>query len=497
MSARWVLRMSIVNGPNMKKRKGVLERQAPGAPVGLLMMLGASSLPMISFLGYTYWRYSTINQIDPVIYLTLFVPVVLSYFLYRSQRRSLAQIASVSEAVEIAASGDTAPMELVVAERGGGPARAWNTIVKTYLGESVAENVSTNTGSSDAAIFAMAAMNSFMLAVCGVDRAGRVIVANTAAGTYFERESHLLLGAELSTLLSEEARVAFDDVMQGRVQRRNGVDIIRKDEEGQREEILRLTVIPTRERHDVYVVITIEDVTRQRMAERSRHEFLAQATHELRTPLTNIRLYVEEAIEAGDDDARMRAEALNVISQESLRLERLVSELLDISELEAGARVMDKGDIRVDQLMEQLRADYEALAESKKLTLQFELPPKMPVLQGDRDKVAGALHNLLGNAMKYTPEGGHVTVRVDDEEGVLRFVFTDTGIGIGPDEQERVYDKFFRSSDERVSTIEGTGLGLAFAHQVAQKHGGDLTLESELNRGSTFTFSMPKPKLAA
>jgi len=333
--------------------------------------------------------------------------------------------------------------------------------------------------------------------VCGVDRSGRIVVANTSAANFLELDTNSVQGVLITSHLPEPALSAFEDVRQGRVQRRNSVDLVRHDESRNCEEILRLTVAPTREQEGICVVVTVEDVTRQRLAEHSRHEFLAQATHELRTPLTNIRLYVEEAIEAGDEDAKTRAEALNVISHESLRLERLVAELLDISELEAGARVMDKGDIRVDQLMEQLYADYLALAESKGLSLEFELPPKLPVLQGDRDKVAGALHNLLGNAIKYTPEGGRVTVRIDDDDGAIKFAIVDTGIGIGPEEQQRVYDKFFRSSDERVSAIEGTGLGLAFARQVAQMHGGDLSLESELDRGSTFTFSMPKPKLAA
>ena len=452
---------------------------------------------MLLFLGYSYWRQRTLDHVDPALYLILFVPIVLGYLLYRSQRRVLRQIASVAEAVEVAANGDAAAMELVVAEQDAGPGRAWNTIVKKYLSDVIADPALTVGSLGESGLYSMVVLNSLVHAVCGVDRSGRIVVANTSAANFLELDTNSVQGVLITSHLPEPALSAFEDVRQGRVQRRNSVDLVRHDESRNCEEILRLTVAPTREQEGICVVVTVEDVTRQRLAEHSRHEFLAQATHELRTPLTNIRLYVEEAIEAGDEDAKTRAEALNVISHESLRLERLVAELLDISELEAGARVMDKGDIRVDQLMEQLYADYLALAESKGLSLEFELPPKLPVLQGDRDKVAGALHNLLGNAIKYTPEGGRVTVRIDDDDGAIKFAIVDTGIGIGPEEQQRVYDKFFRSSDERVSAIEGTGLGLAFARQVAQMHGGDLSLESELDRGSTFTFSMPKPKLAA
>jgi len=489
--------MAILKNMNSKHHTSVVERQAPGVSLGLLAIVFAPAAAPLAFLGYTYWRQQTFALTDPAYYPILILPAVVSFVLYRSQCRKLKQIASVSEAVQLAASGQATPTELLVADTDSGPGRSWNGIVKAHL-SGLAANISTpSVISAEGSHYAIVALDSMSQAVCGVDRAGNILVANAAAGSYFRKEVPELIGKPLKGILTGESLVAFEDVMQGRVQRRNAVDIVGTSETNAGEEILRLTVIPTRESDGVFAVVTVDDVTRQRLAERSRHEFIAQATHELRTPLTNIRLYVEEAIDAGEEDATARSEALNVISHESLRLERLVSELLDISELEAGARVVDRGDVRVDQLMDQIKADYAALAESKDIALVFELPPKIPVLQGDRDKIAGALHNLLGNAIKYTPEGGSVTVRLDDEEGVLRFVFIDTGIGISPEEQTRVCDKFFRSSDQRVSSIEGTGLGLAFAQQVALMHGGELSLDSELNHGSTFTFSVPKPKLAA
>ncbi len=494
---RWVPRMSIVKKMNTKRRSSVLERQAPGVPSGLLAIACVPLLAPGAMFGYTYWRNQSFTLSDPVHYLILILPVVLSILLFRRQRQALKQIASVSEAVQLAASGQATATELLISEHEAGPGRSWNGIVRAFLTERTSDTGELSAVSTGISLSAGTILNSLSLAVCGVDRAGNILVANTAADRFFRRDVSQMHGAPLRPLLEEEPLQTFDDVMMGRVQRRNSVDFQRESESSQSDEILRLTVIPTREIDGVYAVVTVEDVTRQRFAEKSRHEFIAQATHELRTPLTNIRLYVEEAIDAGENEGNARSEALNVISHESLRLERLVSELLDISELEAGARVMDKGDVRIDQLMEQIKSDYVAMAESKDVALVFELPPKLPVIQGDRDKIAGALHNLLGNAIKYTPSGGSVTVRLDDEEGVLRFVFIDTGIGITPEEQTRVYDKFFRSADQRVSAIEGTGLGLAFAQQVAQMHGGELTLDSELDHGSTFTFSMPKPKLAA
>jgi signal transduction histidine kinase len=238
-------------------------------------------------------------------------------------------------------------------------------------------------------------------------------------------------------------------------------------------------------------VVMIEDITQQRIADEARNAFVAQATHELRTPLTNIRLYVEQAIEAGDGDQVTRARCLNVINQESRRLERIVGDMLSVSEIEAGSFKLRAGDVRLDALFEELEEDFKAQGADKSLTLKFDLPPKLPVIQGDRDKIALALHNLLGNALKYTPEGGTVTVRVTNPPGSLSVEVVDTGIGIAPEETELIFERFYRAKDNRVDKITGTGLGLALAREVVRLHGGDISVRSQLNQGSTFTLTLP------
>lgn len=237
-------------------------------------------------------------------------------------------------------------------------------------------------------------------------------------------------------------------------------------------------------------MILIEDVTQQRVADAARNVFVAQASHELRTPLTNIRLYVEQLLD-GEPTPDDRAQAINVISQESRRLERIVSDMLSVAEIEAGQLRIVEDDVRLDALFADLEADYRAQAEDKNLDLRFDLPPKLPVIQGDRDKIALALHNLIGNALKYTPAGGTVRVIVADDEQNLTVDVVDTGIGISPEDAERVFDKFYRAKDRRVAELTGTGLGLALAREVIRLHGGEVTVQSELDKGSTFTLSIP------
>ncbi len=227
------------------------------------------------------------------------------------------------------------------------------------------------------------------------------------------------------------------------------------------------------------------------------NSFLAKAAHELRTPLTNVRLLVEDALERCQQDPTSTGKNLNVINEETQRLERTVSEILSASEIEAGSFELRTDDVHVDQLLQQLKADHEPQAKERKITLTFELPPKLPVLQADRDKISLVLHNLLGNALKYTLEGGRVVVTANAEKNRLTVAVADTGVGIGPDELERVFEKFYRCKNPLTTNVKGSGLGLAIARDVARLHGGDIILESEPGKGSTFTLTLPFVEEAA
>lgn len=255
--------------------------------------------------------------------------------------------------------------------------------------------------------------------------------------------------------------------------------------------VLRFTVLPVRHEDSHFGLVGIEDVTQQRVAEAAMNSFLAKAAHELRTPLTNIRLFVEDALEHCERDTAATSKSLNIINEETQRLDRTVAEILSVSQIEAGSFELKRDDVHVDVLMQQLQADHEAQAQEKKITLEFDLPPKLPVLQGDRDKIALAAHNLMGNALKYTLEGGHVVVTAAVEKGNVSVSVSDTGIGIDSEEIEKVFDKFYRSKDPQATNVKGSGLGLAIAREVARLHGGDITVESELGKGSTFTLTLP------
>lgn len=406
----------------------------------------------------------------------------------------LRAIGAIRESLSALGAGERQTEALKVGELLGPEARPWNQLLAErdqwhahLLAEQTRESVSKRLGGSG---HLAQACDALWHGVVTIDDKRRVTYANPAAAVFLGERREKLAEGDVGTHLRDQRVLnEIHAVLAGRVRRRISVEVRRP--EGPGAGVLRYTIRPIGKDDAAGVLIFIEDVTQQRIADESRNSFVAQATHELRTPLTNIRLYVEQAIEAGESDPKTRTSALNVINQETIRLERVVSDMLSVSEIEAGSLKLRQDDVRLDQLLQDAKSEFTPQAQEKGIALGFELAPKLPVTLGDRDKIAQAIHNLLGNAIKYTPRGGIVQVKADSTPDRVFIEVADTGIGIAPDEVERVFEKFYRSKDQRVSEITGTGLGLPLAREVARLHGGDITVKSELNRGSTFTLVLP------
>jgi len=238
-------------------------------------------------------------------------------------------------------------------------------------------------------------------------------------------------------------------------------------------------------------VWTIRDVTQQKLAEEMRNQFVDTATHELRTPLANIKAYAETLALADVIDVEQQKQFLNTINSEATRLARFVDDLLSVSSMELGSLSLNKQVTDLGRMLNEVLAKIRPQVEEKRLTLDVSLPEKMPEPELDKDKIAAVLVNLLGNAVKYTPENGHVIFRVNITDRQIEVSIEDTGVGIAADELPKVFDKFFRSQDPRVQEQTGTGLGLALTHEIVRLHGGKITVESEINKGSTFNVLLP------
>jgi len=236
---------------------------------------------------------------------------------------------------------------------------------------------------------------------------------------------------------------------------------------------------------------TIRDVTQYRIAEEMRNQFVYTASHELRAPLANIKAYAETLANSADIDLDRQKSFYNIIMSEATRLSRFIDQLLDVSQMEAGAAAVHRTEIDLERLLHDAVENMRPNAEQKHLTFEQQLPAKLPKLRLDKDKFTAALVNLLSNAVKYTPDGGTVRLSVEYDETRIDFHVEDTGIGIPAAELPHLCKKFFRSADPRVRKITGSGLGLAFAQEVARRQGGQILVKSEIDKGSRFTLTLP------
>ena len=318
------------------------------------------------------------------------------------------------------------------------------------------------------------------------DSDGRISFANSAlcALLGITGEPSGLHGSEMSSTLveHEENAESYDPLLSDSAQRTVVVEIPRKNSSGSR--MLRIARHPLRsdegstERGHVW---SVRDITQQKLAEKMRDQFLDSATHELRTPLANIKAYAETLALSEMLDVDRQKEFCNTINSEATRLARFIDDLLSLSSIEVGSMSINRQTVNAERLFTEVVDKVQPLMDQKKIDFHVNLPEKMSELSVDKEKFIATLVNLLGNAAKYTPAEGRVGLSVRTTDDLLVIDVEDTGVGISAEELPRIFEKFFRSADQRVQEESGTGLGLSLASEVARLHGGELTVTSKLN----------------
>ncbi len=239
-------------------------------------------------------------------------------------------------------------------------------------------------------------------------------------------------------------------------------------------------------------VISFKNITTEKSSEKAKHEFITHITHELLTPLTTINSYNEMLMEDEIDNMEMQKEFYNTISDETRRLTRLVKNLLNISKIEMGSLTLNKGLVKSDWLFDDCITAVEGAAQRKNITIERNLPDNFPSLFGDKELLKVGIINILGNAVKYTPEKGRIKFTLTEQDDVVVFEVIDNGYGISKEDLAHIFDKFYRSTDTRVTEQTGSGLGLALTSEIIRLHGGEVEVSSKIDEGSHFVIRLPK-----
>jgi two-component system sensor histidine kinase VicK len=326
--------------------------------------------------------------------------------------------------------------------------------------------------------------------VIAANEKGQIILMNRRAEQILHIGESEAVGLQLFQLLGipEDEAERYQD-------RGSGTTLLELEQA--EEELLSVRVTFTAQHHrggeDISGTIAVlQDVTEQEKLERSRREFVANVSHELRTPLTTIKSYLEALDDGALEDPQLAQRFVGVTRNETERMIRLVTDLLHLSRLDSKQAMLSKEWTSVPEMLEEVADRFSFQLMQKGIDIEIDISPGVDHVSMDRDKIDQVLDNLVSNAIKYTPDGGHIRIEVKSvDHQWLEVTVKDTGIGIPKKDLSRIFERFYRVDKARSRNMGGTGLGLSIAREIVKAHGGTIVLESELNQGTKVIFTLP------
>jgi len=321
---------------------------------------------------------------------------------------------------------------------------------------------------------------------------GIIVFANRSAGAILQARPRALAGQNLLDRLG----LADSDLLRRLVVDRTGVEReLEMRDPRPRRYVLRMAAVASGDDGSgavLGIVASLSDVTRQHELQQTKNDVIALVSHEMRTPLTAIQ-GMTELLANYDMDAPRRKEISLAINDEVKRLTRMITEYLDITRLESGATVVRKTPCKVEALLHRIVLLLDPVAGLRSIRIVLTVEPGIPALCADLDLLGRAVENLVSNAIKYSPDGTHVAVHAaaDADADAVVISVTDQGYGIPDADLSRIFEKFYRVPRVQDADVPGTGLGLALVREIAELHGGSVSVVSKVDHGSTFTLRIP------
>jgi two-component system, OmpR family, phosphate regulon sensor histidine kinase PhoR len=335
-------------------------------------------------------------------------------------------------------------------------------------------------------------------AVIAVDAENRITLFNKAAeqltGWRFEEVHYKPVDCVIKIVNEQTKKTAdspIDRVLESReIESGTGNDALIA--RNGRECPITATAAPIRKNDGTMtgIVMVLHDVSQQREIDRMKSDFISSVSHELRTPLTSIKAYAETMIEDRNMSDDTKHEFLQIINEESDRLTNLINGILDISKIEAGTIEIIRKPVNIALVAKRAAESLEHVASKKKIQLKTDIAEHLPEITGDENKMYSMITNLINNAIKFTPENGTVSVSAKLVNNELVIKVSDTGMGIPKDDLNKIFGRFYRVNRPG-KQIQGTGLGLAIVKEIVLRHDGRIDVESEIEKGSTFTVYLP------
>ena len=328
--------------------------------------------------------------------------------------------------------------------------------------------------------------------VIATDRRGRIVIMNTAALDILNLKSEKVIGIPLLEILPLEERVTFRELLETQQER-----LIHLEEDGEDSMIqCEFSVIQRESGFISGLVCVLTDVTEQQKIERERRNFVSNVSHELRTPLTSIKSYTEALVDGAWENKEIAPGFLNVIETETDRMMRMITDLLNLSRMDQNRFGLEKEFINMNELVVHIVNRFEMVLQSepyrdKNYRILTDITQRDLWVELDQDKITQVLDNIINNAIKYSPDGGRIIIRLMETHTDIIVSVSDEGLGIARKDIPHLFDRFYRVDKARSRAMGGSGLGLAIAQEVVQLHGGKIWVNSIENKGSTFFVSLP------